>query len=125
MLTPLAKMMRWGVIVQPALRWRERSARRHRGAQCYALAKLATQCGERRVELSSAQPVREVLRHGVHGLITRTREDQRPIFGQITQRHTQCRYVRTALASQLFQPAPADCVGKGLMPRPLCTVLRH
>ena len=29
----LATMMRWGVLVEPALRLRERSARRHRGPQ--------------------------------------------------------------------------------------------
>jgi hypothetical protein len=77
------------------------------------------------VELGSAQALHEVLRHGMRGLITRTREDQPPLLGKITKRRTQCRDVRTALASQLFQPAPADCVRKSLMPRPLCTVLRH
>jgi hypothetical protein len=118
-------MMRWGVLDEPALRWRERSVRRHCATHCDGHAKLATQCGERRMELGSAQPLHEVARHGMDGLITRTREDQRPLCGKITQRSTQCCDVRTVLASQLFQPAPADCVGKGLMPRPLCAVVCH
>ena len=100
-----------------------RSARRHPGARCYDQAELVTQCRERRMELGSAQPLHKVLRHRMRGLIIRTREDQRPLLGKITQRRTQCRDVRIALASQLFQPAPAECVGKGLMPGPLCTVV--